>query len=158
MSSSINSGFVQLRPFFSPACFHSLADFSQQCVASHRLGQKRTRSRSHQRISKRGIAVTSYENDGEGVVQILQLFLELDPAHAGKADIEHQAARIVTIIASEKFFGRGKRSGGKSSRFQDASQRFPQGFVIVNDSNNSGLGLSLVHFDHRSRAFFQPRA
>jgi len=54
--------------------------------------------------------------------------------------IPDQAGRIIAIVTGKELLRRGKGPGKKSARLQHARQRFAQGFVIVHDCDNAGVG------------------
>ena len=88
----------------------------------------------------------SYENNGKPRVDLVQLFLQLDPAHAWQAHVENQAGELIVIVTSEKVLSRGEGSWRKAGRLYYASQRFAQGFIIVHDCDDGAVGQSLIHF------------
>jgi hypothetical protein len=83
----------------------------EKILITQRLGQEFDGSGLHRSHRHRDIAVTGDEDDRDGNVFPGQLLLEVEPAQAGKPDVDDNAARILWALASQEFRGGSEPRG-----------------------------------------------
>src|SRR6185369_6018632 len=76
------------------------------------------------------------EDDGKAYSRFRERALKIQTAHAGKSDIENQAAGAVGAPAREKLLRRRKRLRPQRHRRQKILDRSAHTRVVVNDEHN----------------------
>src|SRR5580692_8609968 len=65
-----------------------------------------------------------------------ELGLEIEPAQARQADVEHQATRAVRRAALQKFLGRAERLDLQTDRTKQARERLAQRRIVVDHKHD----------------------
>src|SRR5215470_5139651 len=81
------------------------------------------------------VAVSTDEHDWYPCAHRSQFLLQHRPAHMRHADIEHQTARTMGIVAIKEFTRRAKRRRGQPDRSDQLGDRVAHRFIIVNDED-----------------------
>ena len=63
---------------------------------------------------------------GRSIFELGHLALEIEPAEARQADVEHEAAGRVGPFELQEFFGRGERAHAEVNRTNETVERLPQ--------------------------------
>ena len=88
----------------------------------------------------------SYKNNGNPALVLLNRLCNSIPLIPGK-----RTSSIRHAVSSQSSQARNSSAeanvlGEKPAAFITLAQRFAKGFVIVDDGDDAGLGLSLIHF------------
>src|SRR5262249_23516857 len=83
----------------------------------------------------RNVAMTRDQNDRNVQFQLRETLLEIEPAHAGEAHVEHEARRQVRPLRVEEFLRRAMQLRLKVDRAKQGIERVPHRLVVVDDVN-----------------------
>ena len=90
----------------------------------------------------RDVTVAGDEDDrNDGATQV-ELLLQLEPAHAGHAHVEHQATRLARLVGLEELARRGEGARREADGFQQETQGVTHAFIVVHDEDR---GCRLLH-------------
>ena len=68
---------------------------------------------------------------GHGGAAQVELVLHLEPAHARHAHVEHQAARLRSVVARQEFLRRRVGLAGYACRLEQQAQRVAHRVVVI---------------------------
>jgi len=85
--------------------------------------QEIDRSRFHGPDGHGDVSMTRYHDNGNVNVRFGQLILEVEAAHSGQPDVEHNTARRLRQFVLQQVRGRGEQSRLKADRSKQAAQR-----------------------------------
>ena len=115
----------------------------QQRFLVERFFQKVVRTAFHRLHCHRYVAVAGNEDHRPGVAARLQLFVQLQPAHARHADVQDQAAAAGRgLVAGEETFGAVVTGYLVVVAFQQPQQGVAKGLVVVDQVDANVLGCS----------------
>jgi hypothetical protein len=79
------------------------------------------------------------ENDRKGDAGLRELLLECQPAHAGKAHVEHEASGCVRALGLHELLGRRVQAHLEADRAQQLLERSTHRRVVVDDEHHRAL-------------------
>jgi hypothetical protein len=110
-----------------------LRDGVQHVLVAKGLGKEIDCAGLHAAHRHRDIAMSGHQNHRQADASACELVLEIEPAHSGQANVEHQTAWAVLARRAEKLCRRAVKTRRQPLRPKEAVQRGAQGFVVVDD-------------------------
>jgi hypothetical protein len=89
------------------------------------------------------VGVGAEDDDRDGDVVLDQVLVQLGAAHAGHAQVEHQAADVLVLIAFEKFFRRSEADQVETSRLHEDLERGAHTRVVIHQTD---IRPRVLHF------------
>ena len=121
-----------------PIARDRLSNGIKQSLLADRLQQEFDRAMLHGLDGHGNVAVSSDEDDREGIVGFDELPLEVETARgrARKSDIEHEAGRYIGWLGAEKFIGGAKRLRIQIDRAAQVGETGPNERIVIDDKDN----------------------
>ena len=108
---------------------------AQKLLVIKWLLQNLQRARFHGADSQWNIGMPRHDDDGKKLVAPRQLFLQLQPVHAGHADISDNASGMPAGDVVEQHLRAGKFHDTKARQGQDGIHPLQDQRIIVDDEN-----------------------
>jgi hypothetical protein len=86
--------------------------------------------------------MTRHEYNRNLNVRFVQLGREIETAQPWQPDVEDEAACHIPKVAPQQFGSRSKQFHPKADRSKQASERFAQGLVVVDDEDDWLFGCA----------------
>jgi hypothetical protein len=110
-----------------------LVDAVEQVLVAERLLDEVDRAGLHRLDRHRHVAVAGDEDDRQDRVALVELDLQFETAHAGHADVEHQAPRPVVALGVEELLTGFEHLHGQPDRLEQHAQGIADRCVVVDD-------------------------
>jgi hypothetical protein len=108
----------------------------EHVLVAKRLGEEIDRAGLHGAHRHRNVAVAGHEDDWIADALADELALQIEPAHAGKADVQHDAAGAVGQRAAEQFGRRAEQARLEADGSEQAVERGADACVVINDDDD----------------------
>ena len=119
-----------------PVPFDRLRNGIQHVLLAKRLRQEIDRSCFHSPDRHGDVSVARYHDNGDVNIRFNQLSLEVEAAHSGQPDVEHNTTRRRGELVLQEFRSRAEQSGLKTDRSKQAAQRLANLRVVIDDEND----------------------
>ena len=119
-----------------PVPFDRLRNGIEHVLMAKRLRQEIDRSCFHSPHRHGDVSVARYHDNGDVNIRSNQLSLEVEAAHSGQPDVEHNTTRRRGELVLQEFRRRAEQSGLKADRSKQAAQRFANLRVVIDDEND----------------------
>ena len=124
-----------------PVAFDRRRDRVDHVLVAERLRQEVDGAGLHGADRHRNVAVAGHQDDGKMNAEPVAPRLKIEPADAGQANVENDAARPVMRAGIEKFLNRRVGAGFKADRRQQQAECVAQRDIVVDDMDDDLLIL-----------------
>src|SRR5689334_22831196 len=116
-----------------------LLDAIEQILVAEGLLQEVEGPMLHGLDCHRDVAVAGHENHRDGGAAQVELLLKLEAAHAGHADVEHQAAGLRLAVCRQEFLRGGMQLAGEADGLEQRSHGVANAGIVIDHDHLSLL-------------------